>query len=124
MKLNPDLIRAILIDIEDNGRATGYDKEPVIDGYSKDEIFYHAQMMEQAGLVTLRHSKPMNKGFYKSAHIDNITWHGHQFLDLSRNNEIWKKSKETLIEKGISWTFDLGIKLLSKINAERLEGLL
>jgi len=84
MRLNPDLIRAILIDIEDNGKATGYDKEPVIDGYSKDEIFYHAQMMEQAGLVTLRHSKPMNKGFYKSAHIDNITWHGHQFIVLPK----------------------------------------
>lgn len=120
MKLIPDLIRKILKDIEEKGTVNGYNRVPQIEGYSDDEVFYNSKRMEEAGFIVLEQSKPGWNSKYKSAKIADITYQGHQFLDLSRDSKIWNKAKETFVEKGLSWTFELGTKVLSKLNLEQL----
>lgn len=123
MKLDYDLIRKILLDIEDKGEAKGYDRVPDINGYSHDEIFYVTKRMDEAGLIILRHKKNANKSFYPSAHIDDITLKGHEFLENSRNSKLWENAKKTALDRSISWTIDNAIKIMSKLASHQIDNL-
>lgn len=50
MKRDMDLVRKILMALEDN--PTGYFKdEMTIDGYTEEDVGYHCYLLLQAGLV-------------------------------------------------------------------------
>jgi hypothetical protein len=63
-----------------------------IDGYSDEQIGYHAYLIIDAGLA---------RGFDVSDscspspewHITCLTWDGHEFLEASRNEGLWTKAK-------------------------------
>jgi hypothetical protein len=113
MKRDMNLIREILLwaEKQEHGRLQG---NPNIEGFSDEEIGYHVSLMEQAGLV---------KAFDMTSMADKspnfilleITWLGHEFLDASRDNKIWKKAKEVIIKPTVSISFDL---LLAWLKAE------
>lgn len=91
MKRDMDLVRKILMALEDN--PTGYFKdEMTIDGYTEEDVGYHCYLLLQAGLVggydinTLGCSSP-------SAVASHLTWMGHEFLDASRESSRWEKAK-------------------------------
>ena len=35
-----------------------------------------------------------------------LTWEGNDYLDLVRDNSLWKKTKETITKKGLPLVFD------------------
>jgi len=113
MKRDMDLIRAILLDIEEKDKGKGYNKEPEIPGYSLKEIEYHCMIMGEAELI--RYS-PYKGGYV----VSRMTWQGHEFQALSSNNNVWEKTKKTLLDKGIDFTFDIGVKLLTRYTNELL----
>ena len=85
MKRNMELIRSILLILEelDDNEFKGLME---IEGYEKKEIDYHLQQMLNSNLL---------KGYLSNAddevnfHSVAITWEGHQFLDASRNDNVW-----------------------------------
>ena len=92
MKRDMDLVRKILMACEEHehGRAPAGIN---IDGYSDEEIGYHAFLMIEAGLA---------RGFDGAGSGDpspygcivSLTWEGHEFLDASRNDGLWAKAKQ------------------------------
>jgi hypothetical protein len=92
MKRDMDLVRKILIACEEyaHGRAPG---NLQIEGFTDEEIGYHAHLMEQAGLVRafdISHSGSLSP----QAHVVSMTWEGHEFLEAGRNENLWAKAKE------------------------------
>ena len=109
-----DRIRAILLDIEEKDTGNGYQQFPKLKGYSEAELNYHCHIMKEAGLIR------MSEFEGGGGIVHNMTWNGHEFIALSSNSEVWNKTKKTLLDKGIDFTMDIGVKLLTKFRDELL----
>ena len=112
MKLNNDLIRDILLTIEE---FTGYENpitffkpyeveennQPLIKDYSKEELFYHLKQCEMSGLIEIM----LETGEYTT--VSYLTPSGHEFLENIRSYTVWSKTK-TISKK-------LGLKSLDAV---------
>lgn len=103
MKLQPECIRDILLEIEKqpknepflfNTLATNLSK------YSQDELEYTCMRMEEGGLISLATYDGNNHTFI--AFINHITYSGHQFLATIESDKIWDKTKIVLAKLGVS----------------------
>ena len=95
MKLNPDCIRDLLIDIEDTttiNTAWKYDSHNPskrLLNYSQFEIAYHARYCYEANLI-----KDFSiGGNSESVFASDLTPKGHDFLSNIRENKIWNGVK-------------------------------
>lgn len=93
MKLNQDLVRSLLLQIEDK---TG-PYEPLelsdisIKDYSYEEILYTTERLLEAGYITARLEPTKlrcNQVIYS------LTWEGHRFLDTVRDSAVWRSTKD------------------------------
>ncbi len=92
MQRDLDLVREILKACE--AESHGYAPHPLlIEGYSRDQIGFHVYLMIDAGLLeggpVTNTSSQSPEGMAQS-----MTWAGYEFLEASRNNEIWGKAKK------------------------------
>lgn len=103
MKRDMDLIRRIAMETE----ALGY-RELLrgIDGVSPEEFVNHVKLMVEAGLLEAG-VQEFKTASTPLAAVIRLTWTGHEFLDAARNNTLWARAKETVIQSGMSFTFDL-----------------
>lgn len=103
MKRDLNLVREILnwaIDQEESSFASN----PVIEGYSKEQVSYHVYLMAQANLV---HAAIVDQiSGDPEGVLVSITWHGHDFADAAKNNDLWMKAKNSLLKEGASFTFE------------------
>jgi hypothetical protein len=102
MKRDFDLIRIILFYIEG-------DNDIDLSIYTKDQIEYHKALIVEAGFADgMAHYPSSHKTDIPSfVTINRLTWDGHEFIDKSRNDNIWNKSKSIISEKGIEISFDI-----------------
>lgn len=100
MKRDMDLVRDLLLNIEDHPiLATGSqmlvidDSEKLgLQDHSLQQIHYHLDMMIKKGLI---------EGEITSLHIiSGLTWDGHDFLDSIRDPAIWQETKEGVKKAG------------------------
>lgn len=103
MKLNPDLVRDILLAVEeecDFHHEFYYDiEEPVPDilkPYSHEEIVYHIRQCEYAGLILGVRYPDAGDMIY----IDDLSPEGHEFLANVREDKIWNGTKAVAKETG------------------------
>lgn len=89
MKRDMDLIRALLLEAE----KAPFGGAPIsLPGHSQEEIYYHAQLAQDARLIEAR----LQRG-PEAFHIIRLTYEGHEFLEAARNEERWARAKETVI---------------------------
>jgi Hypothetical protein (DUF2513) len=109
MKRDMDLVRQILITIEDHEQ--GYAPETIdVPGYTHEVIGYHLVLMADAGLILANIVGEFGAGS-PDAIVDRMTWDGHEFLANARNETVWKKVKGIVATKGGSVSFEV-LKLL------------
>jgi hypothetical protein len=103
MKRDFDLIRLVLLEVENNADPQNWiDPEPV--GYESVEVSYHVMLLEQAGLI---------EGWNRSAigvfrwSARNLTWRGHEFLEAARDDTVWTRTKNTIGQLGPGIIFDV-----------------
>ena len=95
MQRDIDLIRKILLDLEQKGAYTSW-MEIDIEEYSPEQMDYHLELMIEAGLISARASQG---GF--SRHLPlRLAWQGHEFLDLARDTARWEKAKASFKQAG------------------------
>lgn len=113
MKRDMNLVREILIwmDNQEHGRVNN---NPIIEGYSKEEIGYHVYIMSEAGLVKA-HDMTSHGDKSPNAELLQLTWDGHEFLSAAKDDTIWAKAKNTVLKTTSSITFTL---LLEWLKAE------
>ena len=116
MKRDLDLVRRILLDIEerDEGAQTFGWATFVEDGYPLEAIHYHVQLLNDAGLIQADELVP---GQWWP---ERMTWTGHEFLDAARNDELWAKAKRQVQNKVGSAPFQLVHDLLIQMVQESL----
>jgi Hypothetical protein (DUF2513) len=66
-----------------------------VEGYTKDEVAYHAELAEEAGLIKARFLKPTNEFA-----VERLTYEGHEFLDAARSDKMWNKARDCAEERG------------------------
>jgi hypothetical protein len=123
MKRDMDLVRRILLVCE--AHEHGYAPRPLaVDGYTDEQIGYHAMLMVEAGLL---HGTSISQfGSPSPAYLaSSLTWAGHEFLDAARDDTVWAKAKGAAAAAG-GVAFDVLKELLVaylKDKAGRLLGL-
>lgn len=104
MKLNMELIREILLLIEDEYVDVAlYNIE--IEGYDSKTIAYHCKILNNAGLID-DYAGDYGDGGLQYFGVGSLTWNGHNFLDKIRDDAIWDKTKLTIKEKGIPFVLE------------------
>ena len=90
MRRDLHLVRRILLHVE----AQGEDGAPAAAGFqgvsddstSPETVHYHVQLLHDAGLIVADELVP---GQWWP---ERITWDGHEFLDLARDEETWRST--------------------------------
>jgi hypothetical protein len=116
MKRDMDLVRKILSDIEACDDIDG----PLV-SLNDPHAAYQAAILKEAGLVEATIS---TDGFGRPvfAIVIRLTWAGHDFLDSTKDSEIWKMAKEHIIKPGVSWTFQILVEWLKAEGRRRFFG--
>lgn len=97
MKRDMDLVRKILITLEDDDWYLSFSAGnlPKIEDYREMQIEYHMRIMAQAGLLhvesyAIESGSPDHPLAIKSY---SLSWEGHEFLAAARNDTFWKRAK-------------------------------
>lgn len=105
MQRDMELVRKILFKIEeivDNVACHNLK----IEGYSMNQVAYHCSILYEGGYIYDYKAQYDGNGVY-SFGVGRLTWEGHDFLDKIREDTIWKKTKETISDKGLPFAFDI-----------------
>jgi hypothetical protein len=113
MKRDLELVRELLIKIEQNesGKPIQLTAE---DGasYTHEKVQYQLKLMWQAGLID---AKDISSFDGPDILILGMTWQGHDFLDVARDNNIWEAASDSAEQKGTelrSLPFEIAKELL------------
>ncbi|MGA3094330.1 MAG: DUF2513 domain-containing protein [Dehalococcoidales bacterium] len=116
MKRDMDLIRQMLLAIEAEPSGWAPDKLE-IPNYTQEQINYHAVLLGEAGLAIVG---DISTGENPAAMVSRLTWAGHEFLDASRENQIWNQAKDAIAKIGGAsipiWTALLTEIIKKKLN--------
>jgi hypothetical protein len=127
MKRDMDLIRNLLLEIEDSDRPVLY-----ISHFLGSERFqdveqavleYHFRLLIEAGFLDADRKQGIST--VGSWYIRHLTWEGHEFLGTIRDPEIWRRTKEGASAAGgwsVGFIRDVGTAYL-KLKAKEVLGL-
>lgn len=112
MQRNMDLVRMILMRMESN--SSGWAPQDLgIKGFPPEEIGYHCHIMIQEGLI--EGSDVTNaESAGPEAIPTTLTWKGHEFLDLVRDQERWNRAKAIIAKVG-SAPISIWMKVLADL---------
>jgi hypothetical protein len=112
MKRDMDLVRSLMIRLEelpiDPGSVVHLEpNEPELafEGYSTAQVDYHLSLLREVGLIECPGSQPMI-----GVTFSRLTWIGHDFVDATRDPEIWRKTMKAADAAG-SFTVEILVEL-------------
>ena len=121
MKRDMDLVRLILLEIEDKYRTTAiYDL--AIDGYDTEMVAYHCKILYEAGLISDYKAQYAGNEIYVFG-VGSLTWDGNDFLEKIRDDSQWKKVKETITKKGLPLVVDTIKSVANALISATVEGI-
>jgi Hypothetical protein (DUF2513) len=107
MKLDKDLVREILLQVEAYPHPMGW-VELSVPGHSAEEIAHHVELLDEAGFIEAQELTSMDGYDWRAKRL---TYEGHEFLDTVRDGEVWRFTKETAKKSGVASVqalFDIG----------------
>jgi len=120
MKRDWDVIRKVLIEVEELGTAERDRKTYDTCSGDREEKSKaeHALLLWEARFLSGIDVSTISDGALMSPEL---TWAGHDLLQTMRSATVWEKIKATAKIKGIELTFD-AVKVLSKVALESVIG--
>lgn len=110
MQRNWDVIRALLVQIEQQPDAHAelypHDFTPI----DEARATYHLRLLHSAGLITGQSVEGVGE---QSFIATGLTWAGHELVDAMRSKSVWNKVKETARSKGVELSFE-AVKIFGK----------
>ena len=127
MKRDMELIREILLLIEERQHATSDDLLKVIGETQEnaDRIAYHLDMLvEEAGYI--KGVAVMGMSNYGHGYMMlELTWSGHEFVDTLRDQTVWEKTRSVANTAGVTSAkalLDIGKAVVASVIASALKG--
>lgn len=105
MKRDMDLFRKVLFEVEAIPPDMVHWMQFTVEGYSQDEVAYHARLAHDAGFILARFLPGTN-----DFAVQRLTYAGTEFLDAARSDTLWHKAKQTLLKNAGVLTVE-GLKL-------------
>ena len=95
MKRDPELIRSLLLIVEANDVSGIVARKIEIDGRTNQQVMAHLNMLADARYIVGEYSRSStnNDRIIATEIVFDLTWAGHEYLDLIRDQKIWKKTK-------------------------------
>lgn len=97
MQRDMDLVRKLLqwIEAQEHGRNINWKIE--IEGFTEEQIGYHAYLMYQAGLIDATDATTTE--LWSPRYLpERLTWAGHDFLESIKDDTLWAKAKKIVIQ--------------------------
>lgn len=117
MKRDLDLLREILLEVEERGQPNEL-IDPQVEGRNELEISYHVMLASDAGLIKALDRTAIGVFRWSASYL---TWAGHEFLDASRDQAIWKEAKRAAESAGETVAFDVLKKTLLELSEQRIK---
>jgi len=98
MQRNMDLVRMILLRLETS--PSGWAPTDLgIKSFPPEQVGYHAHIMLQEGLIE---GSDVTSSSSAGPEVlpRNLTWKGHEFLDLARDQDRWNRAKAIIAKIG------------------------
>ena len=105
MKRNLDLIRTLGRKLEDELPLN-------VPGYNRSQIDQHLILMQEAGLIQALQYRDGTSNDTRVI-VQRVTNKGHDFIELSRNQKLWKKFKLKAAQAGGGMTIDIASEVLA-----------
>ena len=115
-----------------SGSLTAHSHSPFFDGggdatqdgrgiksFPPEQIGYHVHIMMQAGLIE-ETDVTTTQSAGSEAVPTNLTWKGHEFLDLARDQERWNRAK-ALVAKIGGAPISVWLKLLTDLMLQGID---
>jgi len=94
MRRDMDLLRDILLAVERN--ADPFELvTPNVEGHAEIEVCRHIALLVDAGLVTGLDRSAIGVYYWSAGQL---TWAGHEFLDLVRETALWETIKGRVMQ--------------------------
>jgi hypothetical protein len=107
MKRDLQLVRELLIFFEEKEKDIPV-KIPPIEGRGNFEIMNHLVLMYEAGFLRCERIRSSTDPERVIEVLPfELTWHGHEFLQSIRDDNIWNKLNEQIVKPSASWTVTL-----------------
>ena len=113
MKLNMDLVRELLLFIEEKAdRPISHIEDITLTGWSANEIAYHVMLLEEAGFIKAEidtipdYEDPII--LHVTYTINRLTLSGHEFLDAARTPQHWAAIKGYAQKLGVNGMKSVG----------------
>ena len=120
MKFDPDIVRQILLDVESISAGT-FAHDIKLQGQDPDVVIRHIQILVQEEFIDGRIY--LNEfGIASQCTLIDLSYKGHQFLEIARSNTTWNKAKKSLKEKGIGMTINFLQEILVKFATSEISG--
>lgn len=113
MKRNMELIRQILLKVEEIPTPSNFDLIE-IPGHEQEEISYHVKLLGDAGLLDVYDLRTLGPNGFKYAPMA-LTNAGHDLLDSIRSDTVWRKARSRLHKVGGSASMEVIQSLLTSI---------
>jgi hypothetical protein len=107
MKRDWDVIRKILITVEDvPSQDTQIDSDQ-IEGVDSDVAAYNMRLLLKEGLIEGGGRLESMPGASPWIFATRLTWEGHELLDSIRRDTVWNRVKSTVADKGLDLSVDV-----------------
>ncbi|MCY7073354.1 DUF2513 domain-containing protein [Streptococcus oralis] len=106
MKFEPELVRDILLDIEELHQYpesfifSSNSKFKRANKYETNTIVYHFKLLSEAGFINWSPTFDGSNSLY-IAFVHGMTYQGHQFLDSVRSPKVWRETKSVAEKVGV-----------------------
>jgi hypothetical protein len=104
MKRDMELIRKLLFNIEENHRDFSLNGI-ALEGYDTETLGYHCELLYEAGLVS-EYNPVLTGAGLLDFFVGGITWQGHDYLELIRDDDVWEKTKAQVNERKLPKTIE------------------
>lgn len=123
-----DLVRAILLALEQLPDFKSTLRPEDLKGYDAPMVSYHLLLLKEAGLVEAVDASTLDwkhtiTGLSGSQQYERavkaiglrLTWAGHELLDSIRSQPVWQGVKKGAREKGLDLSLDVIVMLAKKV---------
>ncbi|EMC06742.1 DUF2513 domain-containing protein [Streptococcus mutans] len=124
MKFQPEVVRDILLDIEELHQYPNPftfstpEKFNRAKKYDIDTIAYHCNLLEEAKF--LKWDPIYGNNELQNGIINGITYNGHQFLDSIRSPKVWRETKARTEKLGI-FTINVISQIASNVISDMIK---